>query len=151
MSKRIYLTLLPLLLLLGLACEKTSDEPAFDLTPKIELIAVSSDTIVQFKDSLNIRIYYEDGDGDIGNADPDINSIFVKDARLEGEEAYYVAPITPDGAEISITGTLNLILGTTFILGNADQEKTTFTIFLIDKAGNQSNSIETGPITILKD
>ncbi len=151
MNKLLYFTLLPLLLFLGLACEKTSDKPAFDLSPKIELVDVSSDTILQFKDSLNIRIYYEDGDGDLGNADPEINSIFVKDARLESEEAYYLAPVTPDGAEASITGTLNLILGTTFILGNADQEKTSFTIFLLDKAGNQSNTIETGPITILKE
>lgn len=151
MKQQLFFTAILFSLLLCLACEKNSDDPVFDLTPKIEILDLSSDTIVQFQDNLNIRISYEDGDGDIGNENPDINSLFVKDARLEKEDAYYVAPIAPVGAEISITGTLNLILEKTFILGNADQEKTTFTIYLVDKAGNQSNVIETNPITILRE
>ena len=152
MRKRLYLLpFLFLVLFLGISCETVSDEPVFDLSPKIELLDISSDTILQFQDNLMVQFSYEDGDGDLGNADPDINSIFVKDARLEREEGYYVAPIAPVGAEISIRGSLNLILEKTFILGNAAQEKTTFSIYLVDQAGNQSNTIETGPITIIKD
>ena len=128
MKQKTFVVLFSVVLFLGLACEKTSEDPVFDLTPKIELLDLSSETLVQFKDNLNIRINYEDGDGDIGNDDPDINSLFVKDARLEKEDGYYVAPVAPAGAEISITGTLKLVLEKTFILGNADQEKTTFTI-----------------------
>ena len=138
-------------LILLAACETVSDEPVFDLSPKIELVAVSSDTIVQFQDSLSIIIRYEDGDGDLGNDNSEINSLFVKDARLEKEDEYYLAPIAPTGSEVSITGTINLILGKTFILGNAPQEQTTFTIHLVDQAGNQSNTIQTNPITIIKE
>ena len=151
MSLRFIISTIVFLGLFFTSCEKVSDEPVFDLAPRIELLEVSSDSIVQFQDNLNIRISYEDGDGDLGNEDPDINSIFVKDARLQNIEGYYVAPIAPVGSNVSIKGTLNLILEKTFILGNADEEKTSFDIYLIDQAGNQSNTIETDPITILKE
>lgn len=135
----------------GMACETVSDDPVFNLSPSIELVELSADTLVQFQDQLSVRISYEDGDGDIGNEDPDVNTIFVKDARLETSEPYYVAPIAPVGSNVSITGTLNLMLSKTFVLGNADQETTTFDIYLIDQAGNQSNTIQTTPITIIRE
>ena len=143
------------ILLLGLcttwlACEKVVDDPVFDLVPHIELLEVSTDTIVEFQQNISIKIQYEDGDGDLGHPDADQNSLFVKDARLAKEDAYYVAPIAPVGSEISITGTLNLILENTFLLGNADEETTIFTIYLVDQAGKQSNIIETPPITITR-
>ncbi len=142
-------------LLLGMSlcwmsCEKVSNDPVFALQPKIELLEISSDTIIEFQQSISLKIQYEDGDGDIGHPDPDQNSLFVKDARLANEDAYYLAPIAPVDAGVSITGTLNLILENTFLLGNADQESTIFTIYLVDQAGNQSNVIETTPITILR-
>lgn len=135
----------------GMACETVSDDPVFDLTPSIEIVELSADTLIQFQDQLSIRISYEDGDGDIGSEDPDVNTIFVKDARLENYEPYYVAPIAPLGSNVSITGTLLLMLSKTFVLGNADQEVTTFDIYLVDQAGNQSNTIQTTPITIIRE
>ncbi len=136
--------------LMWISCEKVVDDPVFDLAPSIELLEVSSDTIIEFQQSIDLLLRYEDGDGDIGHPDSDINSLFVKDARLEREDAYYVAPIAPVGADISITGTLRLKLDNTFLLGNADVETTIFTLYLVDQAGNQSNTIETQPITILR-
>ena len=136
---------------LSWSCETVSDDPVFDLTPRIELVDWSADTLVEFKDQLVIRFSYEDGDGDLGNADPEVNSIFVKDARLEKAEAYDLAPIAPNGSEISITGTLRVLLSKTFVLGNADQETTTFDLYLIDQAGRQSNTIQTPPITIIRE
>ena len=142
------------LLLLGFllpSCEKISDEPVFDIQPRIELLELSDSILTQFRDPLRIRIAYEDGDGDLGHSNADINSIFVRDSRLAGEDQYYLAPLAPDGAEISIQGTLNIALPPTFILGNADRETTVFTLYLVDRAGNESNRIETGEISIIKD
>ena len=141
-------------LLLGLllpSCEKVSDEPVFDIQPRIELLELSDNTLTQFRDPLRIRIAYEDGDGDLGHPNADINSIFVRDSRLAEEDQYYLAPLAPDGASISIQGTLNIELPPTFILGNADRETTVFTLYLVDRAGNESNRIETGEIRIVKD
>jgi hypothetical protein len=46
---------------------------------------------------------------------------------------------------------LNLKLSPTLLLGNGTQEKMVLTIYVVDRAGNQSNTIETQAITILKE
>ena len=138
------------LFLLVTACEKVVEEPVFDATPRIELIELSQNSLLQFQDQLKIRIAYEDGDGDLGNLDADVNSIFVKDSRLAAPDEYYLAPLAPEDASVSIQGTLELKLSPTFLLGNGDRETVVYTIYLIDRAGNQSNIIETEEITILK-
>ncbi len=142
----------PLLICLCIlaACTKESDEPAFALEPSIQLEKVSQDSVVEFEESLVIYLSYKDGDGDLGNPDPDINSIFVKDSRLPQADAYYLAPLAPENVKISIQGSLALKLSPTFILGNASRETTRFTIHMVDRAGNKSNPIETNDILILR-
>ncbi len=140
---------LPVILVLG--CTKVSEEPFYELTPRIELVEVVNNTVIQFIDSISLTILYEDGDGDLGNADPDINSIFVKDSRLENPDEYYLGPLAPAGENISINGTLNINLSPTFLLGNGTTEEMVLSIYVVDRAGNQSNTIETETITIIED
>jgi hypothetical protein len=146
-----YLILLFLATIFIGGCTKVSNDPFYDLTPRIELLEVSKNTVIQFSDSISISILYEDGDGDLGNPDPDVNSIFVKDSRLEKADEYYLGPLAPVGSKISINGTLNMKLSPTFLLGNGTEEKMVLTIYMVDRAGNQSNTIETETITILRD
>ncbi len=146
-----YLILLFLTTIFVFGCTKVSNDPFYDLTPRIELLEVSKNTVIQFSDSISISILYEDGDGDLGNPDPDVNSIFVKDSRLELADEYYLGPLAPVGSKISINGTLNMKLSPTFLLGNGTEEKMVLTIYMVDRAGNQSNTIETETITILRD
>ena len=132
-------------------CEKTIEEPAFSIVPYIILEGVSSDTIIQFQENIRLTISYEDGDGDLGTSDPDVNQIFIKDARLEAADEYYLPPLSPEDASISIQGSFEVQLSPTFLLGNGTQETTIFTIYVVDQAGNKSNVIETDPILILKE
>lgn len=132
------------------ACTTHITEPILDLEPQISLLEQSATTLKAFEDKLVITISYEDGDGDLGNPDPDINSIFVKDARLEKADEYYLSPLAPEDARISISGTLQLELSTTFVLGNGTEEKTRFSIHFVDRSGNQSNTLETDEITIIR-
>jgi len=138
------------LFLLAMACEKVVEEPVFDATPRIELLELSQKSLLQFQDQLKIRIAYEDGDGDLGNLDADVNSIFVKDSRLSAPDEYYLAPLAPEDASVSIQGTLELQLSPTFLLGNGDRETIVYSIYLVDREGNQSNTIETEEITVVK-
>ena len=131
-------------------CETSTNDLSFDTTPAIKIVAVDKDTLVQFLDSLIITIEYEDGDGDLGTSDPDVNSIFVKDARLELADEYYLPPLAPEEARVSITGEIQLILKPTFLLGNGDQEQTKYSVYWVDRAGNQSNLVETQDILIKK-
>ncbi|MBR9922015.1 MAG: hypothetical protein GYB31_14335 [Bacteroidetes bacterium] len=140
-----------LLLLFLTACETITDDPVFDEVPAIYFEGVSQDTIVQFTEQLIVSIRYEDGDGNLGTSDPDINSIFVQDSRLENPDEYYLPPLAPEDAQISITGTYNLKLSPTFLLGNGSQEIMDLEIYMVDRAGNQSNKINTGQIIVKKE
>ena len=138
------------IVLFSLSCETVSDELSFDRVPKIRIIEASHNSLVQFQDSPVLKIEYEDGDGDLGTSDPDVNSILVQDSRLENPDEYYLPPLAPEGAEVSITGTFNLVLLPTFLLGNGTEEKVIFSIKLFDRAGNVSNEVETEEITVVK-
>ena len=136
--------------LICFGCETINTDPVFDIVPNIKMVELSHDTLVEFQDQLIIKIEYEDGDGDIGNPDPDINTIFVKDARLSEEDEYYLGPLAPVDAEISITGILDLKLSATFLLGHETKETTVFSIYLKYRDGNISKTIETGEIIIIR-
>lgn len=131
------------------ACTTVSDELPFAVEPSIELLRISDTELTEFTESLELTLRYEDGDGDLGNADADVNSIFVRDERLTEPDAYYLAPLAPADARIGITGNLTVILSPTFRLGNAATETTTLTLWLTDRAGHESNRLTVGPLTIV--
>lgn len=119
-------------------------------TPLIKLISVSSKQLKQFKDSLVITLEYTDGDGDIGETNPDANDLEIKDQRLSKADYYFVKPLTPPDANIKVKGIITVQMKNTFLLGTADSEVTTFELRLRDRAGNWSNSVKTDLITITK-
>lgn len=157
--KAIYFPLLAALLAF-VSCTKEKetiqeDEPNPDISeiPFIELLSVSATTVVQFQDPLIITIEYTDGDGDLGTEDPDAYSIEVVDQRNPAQLIflYHLSPRAPIDAEVPIQGTLDVVLPNTILLNDAaDSETTTFTIRLLDRAGNWSNVVETGAITVVK-
>ena len=49
--------------------------------PQSELMEVLPTTAQQYTDSIAFTIQYQDGDGDLGNDDPDIPSIKLIDNR----------------------------------------------------------------------
>lgn len=126
------------------------DRPVVDKVPQIELLSISSDTIIEFTDVLVISIQYSDGDGDIGFEDPDINSIFIRDARLEDYDGFYIGPIAPPDQTVPITGKLDIEFPSLFLFGNGSAESTRFYIYLVDRAGNKSNELITQNVTIVR-
>lgn len=132
------------------ACNK-QDGPTFPKTPQISLKGISHDTIREYEDVLTISINYEDGDGDIGFADPDMNSIFIRDSRLTKFDGFYVGTIAPEGSSVPIQGTLNVEFPSLFLFGSADQESTRFFVYLRDRAGNVSDTLETPRVWIVRD
>ena len=128
-------------------CQK-EEAVVVNTSPLIKLVSVSSTQIRQFKDSLVITLEYNDGDGDIGETDPDKNAIEIKDSRLSKADYYFIKPLSPPGSSIKISGTIAVQLKNTFLLGTANTETTTFELRLRDRAGNWSNQVSTPPITI---
>ncbi len=129
------------------ACKKEK----VDLMPKepsIELISVGPSHVVEFQTPVVLRFSYKDGDGDLGRTDPDDHSLWVKDSRLEVADGYHIIPLAPPDHEIAIQGELEVELTPLFLLGNSDQEVMTYTFYVMDRAGNKSNTITTPAITV---
>lgn len=129
------------------ACKKSKDSNA----PVIKFVGVNSTSILQFKDSLVITFEYTDGDGDLGEIDPDKNSLQIKDRRLTNADYYFVKPLAPPDSKIHIHGTIAIKVKNTFLLGTGNSEITNFDLKLRDRAGNWSNGISTPEITIRKE
>ena len=89
----IRIVLVLFILSMMLSCQKDDNLLPLSTTPSIRLLKISSDTIKEFQDPLELLIEYEDGDGDLGNIDTDINSLFIKDNRLDKADEYYFSPL----------------------------------------------------------
>jgi hypothetical protein len=140
--------LLSLLILLG--CSKEEVEHYAEV-PEIRLLDLSQDTIRQYEDVLVIRISYKDGDGDVGFEDPEQYALFVRDIRLEDFDGFYVGPLAPPDANVPIQGELTIEFPSLFLFGNGAVEQTRFQIKMIDRAGNESNLLETGTVAITRE
>lgn len=135
-----------LVIVLG-GCKKEDTYPS---EPEIELLSITPLELVQFEDNISLRIKYRDGNGDLGDENPDADVLRVKDSRLSEPDWYHVQPLAPIGSEVAIEGELDITLNTLFLLGNGSQESTTFSIRIRDRAGNFSNEIVT-PVILIKD
>jgi hypothetical protein len=118
--------------------------------PRIILVKIEPTQVKQFTDSLKITFSYEDGDGDLGNDNADINSLEVQDERLAKADFYHVPPLAPVDAKIRIKGQMTMNLRNVFLLGTGNTETTSFTVRIQDRAGNWSNPIRTPEITITR-
>lgn len=128
------------------SCGEVVEKP---VRPGLVLMGIEPTTAVAHTDSVRIRLQYEDAQGDIGEMDPDSPSLSVRDARLPVPDWVHIPPVTPDLMELHVTGELTVVLPPPFLLGNGSFETTTFTLQLMDRAGNVSDPIVTPEILIV--
>ena len=116
--------------------------------PYIEFVRVSPKQVQAFEDNLIFTIFYQDGNGDLGENNPDVKNLFLKDNRNDIVYEYRIEQLAPDGANITIQGELNIELSGTGITDDSQEQSTTFDIYMIDRAGNISNTITSTNIII---
>ena len=138
--------ILLLLLSASLACEK--EKQALDEVPSIELISIDPLNVVQFQDSVIIKVSYQDGNGDLGGFPADSVNLFVVDNRNGVPFEFRIQELVPGGAEVPIKGTINITLQNLFLTGSGSQENVSFSIHAIDRAGNRSNVVNTPQVTV---
>lgn len=131
------------------SCTKYEEVKASEL-PTITYSSIAPKTVKQFDQNVVITINYKDGNGDLGNENPDDLSIYVKDNRLKKEDYYHLHLLSPPTKSIAIEGALDIRLKNTFLIGSGNSESTTYDIKIKDRAGNWSNPITTEAITITK-
>ena len=146
-----------LIVTLLFSCEK--DEVISD-TPIIDFVSISPTTAQEYTDDIIITISYADGDGDLGENNPefwdidsihfypDINNLFVEDNRNNIIYHFRIPELSPSGSTITIEGNFNITINGTGITDESSSQKVDYSIYVKDRAGNKSNTITTSSITI---
>lgn len=132
----------------GCSGSQADDPPTHTLPiPTIQLISITPNTIRQYTDSLIFSIEYIDGNGDLGDANPDAQNLLVTDMRLGLIHKLRIPQLSP--TNVPIKGILTFTLKN-IILQNTENnlENARFKIQVIDRAGNKSNELTTPDITI---
>lgn len=125
-------------------------------------------------DSVTISIYFKDGNGDLGSINASNENYFCKVYLKQGNEFNVLLdstrydsltkkqivipltkngtypPLNPDGRLGPIEGTLNFSpsLRLLAVLPNLNKYTLKFEVYILDNAGNKSNTVETSPIDI---
>lgn len=147
-TKRIYCAMLMgALLLLAGACKKEKIDLK-DPVPSILSITLDRTSFTAYQDSIVFAVSYRDGDGDLGENSPDAHNLYLVDNRIGVTEEFRIRELAPQGAEIPITGTLNVVLRHTGITDNSAQQTFNYTIYIRDRAGNESEHVVTPDLTV---
>ena len=122
-----------------------------NFAPEIALESSGPTTVVEFVDSIEIVLSFRDMDGDLGENYTDDKNLFVLDSRLGLYHTYRISSLVPGGASVPIQGELKFTIPSVFLsTAQLNEEKVHYTIHVIDRAGNESNRVETPQITITK-
>ena len=130
------------------SCKK--DENIISAIPLIEFISVGPSQFIEYQSTLTFTISYRDGDGNLGENNPDVTNLFLTDNRNNVTYKYRVQQLAPEGSSIAIEGKLNIVLNNTGITDNSNSQTFTYSIYLVDRAGNTSNTVTTSAVTVTK-
>ena len=137
-----------LVILVFYSCKK--DEDSLSIVPQLTFESISPSSIQEFGGPITFSISYQDGDGDLGENDSDVKNLFLQDLRNGITYEYRIKELAPQGADIAIIGTLDIVLNTISITDGSNEQEVTFDIYAVDRAGNSSNLITSSPLTIYK-
>ena len=136
--------------ILGFGC--TDDNLEISNTPEIEFLSITPQEVLANQEKVTIRIKYIDGDGDLGENDPDVKNLVVTDSRNQVGFQFRIPELAPPDSEIAITGELPIEMDGIAILDNGSQsEAVQYTVQVTDRAGNLSNVVTTDLITVTRE
>ena len=141
MKKFLYI----LILIVLFSCKK---EEEVSEIPIIDFVSISPTTAQEYTDDIIITISYTDGDGDLGENNPDIYNMFVEDNRNNIVYHFRIPELSPSGSTITIEGNFNITINGTGITDESSSQKVDYSIYVKDRAGNTSNKVTTSSITI---
>lgn len=147
--KSLYYSILMCYGILFFSCKKEEiSQPS--LAPEINFVSVNPLTVKEYNDKLQFSFIYTDSDGDLGENNPSVNNLYLTDNRNQVIYEYRIKQLATDNANVKITGVLTVELKNTAITDNSTLQKTTYSIYIKDRAGNISNTIITPEVTVIK-
>ena len=142
MSKNNFIIISFFIIVLFSSCKKDVDN-----TPKISLLGTSTTSVTEGQ-AVTISISYSDADGDLGENTSNATNLYLVDNRVNVVYKYRIQQLAPVGESIGIKGNLNLGVNGLTITDGSSSQNVTYNIYVIDRAGHQSNSVTTGAINI---
>ena len=127
------------------SCDK---EQVISDTPIIEFKNISPTTVQEYSDDISVTISYSDGNGDLGENNPDIHNLFVEDNRNGIVYQFRIPHLAPDNNSIAIEGDFNITINGSGITNESSSQQVNYSIYVTDRAENKSNIITTSFITI---
>lgn len=127
-----------------------NDDLILSNVPVLEFNTLTPTTIQEFDGPITFNVKYEDGDGDLGENNPNVKNLFLKDNRNSIVYEYRLNQLAPDDAIIPIKGTFDIVLNNTAITNTSSEQSATFDIYVVDRSGNRSNTITSTPLTVYK-
>ncbi|MFK7948222.1 MAG: hypothetical protein AB8G11_11560 [Saprospiraceae bacterium] len=158
MKQILFLGLLTITLIYG--CVEPPDYP---IQPVIEFVEMSRTSVTaqtsppdinRALDTLYITFSFTDGDGDLGGGsfDSTNQNVHLIDSRIGVVDASYSVDDLPNaGVTNGISGEMTVRIPEIFCLDSEPRDTLTYTIQIIDRAGNLSNEIQTPPIELICD
>lgn len=116
--------------------------------PEISFENVTPSVVTEYQDSLVFTLSYRDGDGDLGENNTDNDNLFIQDSRNDVAYGFRVQQLAPNNADIAIQGNLTVTLPNTAIIGGGSSETVSYTIWIVDRAGNESNKVTSSSVTV---
>jgi len=164
----LYRIIIYFLVIFGIfSCTGSSDQGS---SPTISFIGLSKNTLVQgivaTNDTIKITIQFEDSDGDLGFLPEEQTGtfdVYVIDNRTAETYDRYRLPHFPEqGASNGVEGQIEFtLLSSCCIFPDGippceapelyPTNEFTLGLYIVDRAGNQSNTIETSSITMFCD
>jgi hypothetical protein len=142
------ITLSIVAIIFGSSC--TSKKPdTIPVEPSIKFVSMTPSTAKKNTDQVVITFEFIDGDGDLGENTPDVKNLFCTDSRNNVTYEFRIPQLAPDNAKIIIKGQQKFDLPPQgFVDDTHSTETTTYSIYIKDRAGNQSNTIQTSALVI---
>lgn len=127
------------------SCDKST---GISQIPEISFESVVPSVVTEYQDSLYFSISYRDGDGDLGQNNTDEHNLFIQDSRNQVTYGFRIQQLAPTNATIAIQGTIHVTLANTAIVNGGNSESVTYTVWVVDRAGNESNRVNTSTVTV---
>ena len=143
-------TLILTLLLMCVIFSCKKDTEKFAKIPSLEFVKITPSVAAEFVDEVKITVLYRDKDGDVGENDPEVKNLFVTDNRNDVEYSFRIPELTPEGSEIAVEGNFEINLKVLSMVGDQEEESAAFSVYILDRALNKSNSVTTEAITVKK-
>ncbi len=143
-----------------LASSSCVSPPEYPLEPVLTFESITSTSLVEGnQDTIFLRFAFTDGDGDLGHGDPQApepdttRNVFLSDSRVPAFPIFYhIDEVAQSDNVQAISGFVDLRFNPGFFaclsLGEP-LDTLSLSLYVIDRAGNRSNSIRTPVLTLV--